>query len=103
MINNEESILEDNSGRLLDLSLFDSAYGKEIRLLADGMKSSVYLTKDEKKAENEEKVTNKKKKKLVNSNQLQTDVEFGSWAYKVQNTRYQSNNTVRNYHTILSV
>ena len=43
---NQDSSVSDENGRLVDLSLYEKSYGKGIRMLADGSKSSVFLSNE---------------------------------------------------------
>ena len=95
VINIQDSLGISNSGKLKDLSLFDLAYGKEIRVLAEGSKSMSFISNEDLKEE-EEILVSKRSRKVNNKHRFSISDELGAWVYKVQNARLNNANKVRN-------
>lgn len=87
---NQDSIVSDDSGRLVDLSLYNKAYGKGIRMLADGSKSGVFLTNQELRDEESALLSSKRNKRNKNRQRFNVSEEYGTWVYKVQNARLKN-------------
>lgn len=88
---NQDSSISDENGRLVDLSLYEKAYGKGIRMLADGSKSSVFLSNESLHQEDAVFGNLKKIKRTKTRQRFNVSEEFGSWVYKVQNARLKDN------------
>lgn len=91
VISNPDSSANDNPERLVDLSLYDQAYGKGIRMLADGSKSNVSVSKEEAKKIEEDLSSSKRNKRNKNRQRFNVSGELGTWVYKVQNARLRDN------------
>lgn len=88
---NQDSSVSDENGRLVDLSLYEKAYGKGIRMLADGSKSNVFLSHESLHKEDAVFGNLKKAKRTKTRQRFNVSEEFGSWVYKVQNARLKDN------------
>lgn len=99
-LNLEDSLGLSESGRIEDLSYFDIAYGKEIRLLIEGSKSmEVADKKDSEKKQ--EKAVQKKDKKNRKKHCFSLSDDLSTWVYKVQNTRWNNANKVSKFYKLL--
>lgn len=80
----QESDLLPNSSQLLDLSLFEIAYGKQIRYLAEGSKLNSFVSNQEIQKD-DLPISSRLKSKMTKPRQkLNASLESGCWMYKVQ-------------------
>ena len=93
--NKQESDVLPNASRFLDLSLFEIAYGKQIRYLADGSKLSSFVSNQE-IFENDQHATNRTKSKHLKPRQkLNASLESGCWLYKLQQASVSKNKVIK--------